>query len=54
MKLTLSIIKADVGSIGSHTKPSERILEVEATKVDVAHRCVPAAGSILRVDTLVR
>ena len=27
MKVTLSIIKADVGSIGGHTKPSERMLE---------------------------
>ncbi|MBM4268862.1 MAG: fructose 1,6-bisphosphatase [Deltaproteobacteria bacterium] len=26
MKITLSIIKADVGSIGGHTKPSERML----------------------------
>ncbi|MFQ6026072.1 MAG: fructose 1,6-bisphosphatase [Dehalococcoidia bacterium] len=27
MKLTISILKADVGSIGGHTKPSERMLE---------------------------
>jgi fructose 1,6-bisphosphate aldolase/phosphatase len=27
MKITLSILKADVGSIGGHTKPSERMLE---------------------------
>ena len=27
MKLTLSVIKADVGSIGGHTKPSARMLE---------------------------
>src|SRR5262245_56570942 len=26
MKMTLSVIKADVGSIGGHTKPSERML----------------------------
>lgn len=26
MKITLSVIKADVGSIGGHTKPSERML----------------------------
>ena len=26
MRLTLSLIKADVGSIGGHTKPSERML----------------------------
>ncbi len=33
MKLTLSVIKADVGSIGGHTKPSERMLE--AVRSDV-------------------
>ncbi len=27
MKVTLSVIKADVGSIGGHTKPSERMLD---------------------------
>ena len=27
MKVTLSVIKADVGSIGGHTRPSERMLE---------------------------
>jgi fructose 1,6-bisphosphate aldolase/phosphatase len=27
MKVTLSIIKADVGSVGGHTKPSQRMLE---------------------------
>jgi fructose 1,6-bisphosphate aldolase/phosphatase len=27
VKVTLSVIKADVGSIGGHTKPSERMLE---------------------------
>src|SRR5690349_4713615 len=27
MRLTLSVIKADVGSIGGHTKPSQRMLE---------------------------
>ena len=33
MKLTLSVIKADVGSIGGHTKPSERMME--AVRSDV-------------------
>ncbi len=28
MKITISVIKADVGSIGGHIKPSERMLEV--------------------------
>ena len=27
MKITLSILKADVGSIGGHTKPSEHMME---------------------------
>ena len=34
MKLTLSVIKADVGSIGGHTKPSARM--IEAVSQDVA------------------
>mgnify|MGYP003963813819 CR=1 FL=1 len=27
MKMTLSLIKADIGGIGGHTKPSEKLLE---------------------------
>ena len=27
-KVTLSVIKADVGSIGGHTKPSERMMAI--------------------------
>jgi hypothetical protein len=27
MKLTVSVIKADVGSVGGHTKPSARMLD---------------------------
>ena len=34
MKVTLSILKADVGSIGGHTKPSQRMLD--AVKSDAA------------------
>ena len=26
MRLTLSVIKADIGSVGGHTKPSSRML----------------------------
>ncbi|MCE2463925.1 MAG: fructose 1,6-bisphosphatase, partial [Dehalococcoidia bacterium] len=26
MKITLSIIKADVGSVGGHTKPTEKMM----------------------------
>ena len=34
MKITLSILKADVGSIGGHTKPSDRMME--AVRSDAA------------------
>ena len=34
MKITLSILKADVGSIGGHTKPSQRMMD--AVRSDVA------------------
>ena len=27
MKITVSVIKADVGGVGGHTKPSEKLLE---------------------------
>jgi fructose 1,6-bisphosphate aldolase/phosphatase len=27
MKTTLSVIKADIGSVGGHIKPSERLIE---------------------------
>ena len=33
MKITLSILKADVGSIGGHTRPSDRMLEVVRVQV---------------------
>lgn len=36
MKLTLSVIKADVGSIGGHTKPSARMLDSVRGKVGAA------------------
>lgn len=36
MKLTLSVIKADVGSIGGHTKPSARMLDSVRAKVGAA------------------
>src|SRR5215472_16075794 len=35
MRLTLSVIKADVGSVGGHTKPSTRMIgtvEIEVAK----------------------
>ena len=36
MKLTLSVLKADVGSIGGHTKPSERMMDSVRQAVDDA------------------
>ncbi len=33
MKITLSVIKADVGSIGGHTKPSEKMLALVRARV---------------------
>lgn len=47
MKITLSVIKADVGSIGGHTKPSERMLE------SVRGRLREAIRQQLLVDGLV-
>ncbi len=47
MKLTLSILKADVGSIGGHTKPSDRMLD--AVKSDAAD----AVKRGLLIDTFV-
>ena len=36
MKLTLSILKADVGSIGGHTKPSQRMMDKVVSDADEA------------------
>jgi fructose 1,6-bisphosphate aldolase/phosphatase len=36
MKLTLSLIKADVGSIGGHTTPSPRMLEISRNEIQQA------------------
>lgn len=36
MKMTLSVIKADVGSIGGHTRPSKKMLELVTAKVKEA------------------
>jgi len=38
VKITLSVIKADVGSIGGHTKPSERMLETVRGRLREATR----------------
>jgi fructose 1,6-bisphosphate aldolase/phosphatase len=34
MKITLAVIKADVGSIGGHTRPSERMLQTVRARLD--------------------
>ncbi|MBI3953490.1 MAG: fructose 1,6-bisphosphatase, partial [Chloroflexi bacterium] len=47
MQITLSVIKADVGSIGGHTKPSEEMLAT------VRRRLTEAIGKKLLVDGLV-
>jgi len=44
MRLTLSVIKADVGSVGGHTRPSKRMLE--AVRQDLAR----AIGEGLLID----
>jgi fructose 1,6-bisphosphate aldolase/phosphatase len=41
MKITLSVIKADIGSIGGHIAPSRRLLET--VRGQIAN---PAAGLI--------
>jgi fructose 1,6-bisphosphate aldolase/phosphatase len=38
VKMTLSVIKADVGSIGGHTKPSQRMLETVRARLRDAMR----------------
>jgi fructose 1,6-bisphosphate aldolase/phosphatase len=47
MKLTISILKADVGSIGGHTRPSDRMME--AVRAD----CAAAVRKGLLIDTFV-
>ena len=36
MKITISILKADVGSIGGHTKPSDRMMDATRKAADEA------------------
>ena len=38
MKITLSILKADVGSIGGHTRPSDHMLDAVRKAADEAIR----------------
>ncbi len=47
MKITLSVIKADVGSIGGHTRPSERMLDsVRGRLADAARRQLVLDGLV--------
>ena len=45
MKITLSILKADVGSVGGHTKPTEKMLD------SVRRECQGAMEKGLLIDT---
>lgn len=45
-KITLSLIKADIGSIGGHTKPSQKILET-------VKEFIRTKGSDFLIDTLI-
>ncbi|MGQ9601916.1 MAG: fructose-1,6-bisphosphate aldolase/phosphatase [Candidatus Bipolaricaulia bacterium] len=47
MKVTLTAIKADVGSIGGHLCPSERLLACVAAQVEEAKRCDLEGQAIL-------
>ena len=47
MKLTISILKADVGSIGGHTRPSDRMME------SVRADCAAAVRKGLLIDSFV-
>ena len=38
MKLTLSVIKADVGSIGGHLAPSQRLIAAVRGRMQAARR----------------
>lgn len=45
-KVTISVIKADVGSIGGHTKPSESMLEAVRSRVAEATRNLVIDGMV--------
>jgi fructose 1,6-bisphosphate aldolase/phosphatase len=36
VKITLSVIKADVGSIGGHTRPSDRMMDIVRRRIEAA------------------
>jgi len=45
MKITISVIKADVGGVGGHTKPSDRLL-------DIVKKTIKNSGGLL-IDSYV-
>ena len=45
MRLTISVIKADVGSIGGHTKPSQRMLDSATQRIRDAIKTGLLVGS---------
>jgi len=45
MKITVSVIKADVGGVGGHTRPSDGLL-------DAVRKTIKGAGDML-IDQLV-
>ena len=58
MRLTLSVIKADIGSIGGHIAPSQRLLETVRTHVQAhgegMHHVGYLAPSIDHAKTMLR
>jgi hypothetical protein len=49
MKVTFSVIKADVGSIGGHTKPSDAMVAAVREKLAGAFTGSPGEGILLAV-----
>ena len=51
MKITVSVIKADVGGVGGHTKPSDQILLDDFTSVRLlVNRSIIAISDTLMSD----
>ena len=48
MRVTLSLIKADVGSVGGHTQPSERMLHAMCETADATVAAGYRSGGGLR------
>ena len=39
MKITVSVIKADVGGVGGHTKPSDGLIKVIRDTIKIRGNC---------------